>query len=271
MRKDYEKGQILLIVVLIMVTTLTIGLSVATRTITNLRTTQEEASSERAFSAAEAGIEQSLTNNIAASGSFTNSASYKTSVITIAGVDLSIKNGAPIFKDDAVDVWLSNYPTYANPWSGNVTLYWGKSSDTCATSETNNTMAALEVVLLSGTKANPKITHFAVDPCAQRASNNKFEVIPAGGGTVNGKTFAFKKTITVASGLLLRVISLYAPTVLAVKGCDSVNNNCAALPSQGSLIEAVGTSDNTERKIVSFRGYPKLPLEIFPFVLFAPK
>ena len=53
----YQKGQILLLVVLVMTIALTIGLSLATRTITDIRTTTEEENSQRAFSAAEAGIE----------------------------------------------------------------------------------------------------------------------------------------------------------------------------------------------------------------------
>ncbi len=47
-----QSGQALLIIVLVMVVALTIGLSVASRTITNLRTSREQASSQKALSAA---------------------------------------------------------------------------------------------------------------------------------------------------------------------------------------------------------------------------
>ncbi|MGH7204155.1 MAG: hypothetical protein ACREHC_06955 [Candidatus Levyibacteriota bacterium] len=254
-----------------MVTALTIGLSVAARTITNTRTSQEAANSEKAFSAAEAGIEQSLTNSNNVSGAFSNNTSYKTTVTTISGTEFSLNNSSSIFKDDTTDVWLSTYPGYTNPWSGNITFYWGQPTDTCTNAETTGTLAALELVVLSGTKANPQITRYAVDPCSQRSLGNKFEFVPASGATVDGRTYNYKKTITVNSGLFIRVIPLYGSTLMGVKGCDGAGANCSALPSQGTLITSVGTADTTQRKLISYRHYPKLPVEIFPYSFFAPK
>ena len=95
--------------------------------------------------------------------------------------------------------------------------------------------------------------------------------MPKVGGIVSGKTYAFKKTIPVVSGLFLRVIPLYSSAVIAVKGCDGANNNCLALPTQGTVVEAVGISDKSQRKLVSSRTYPKLPTEIFPYSFFAPQ
>ena len=266
--KEYEKGQVLLIVVLVMIVTLTIGLSVVTRTINNNRITTEEQNSEQAFSAAEAGLERSLASNTASSGTFTtNNSSYTTVIKNLSGPDILLNNGTPVLKDNAVDVWLAQYPNYTTPWSGNVTIYWGSSSEPCTTSETTNKRAALEIVLIRGSLAAPQMTHYALDPCAARASANRFESIALGGGTISGKTFSYNKTITIAAGspgLLMRIIPLYASSTIAVRGST-------ALPSQGTVIESVGTVDKTARKIVSFRGYPSLPTELFPFVLFSPK
>ena len=269
--QEYQRGQILLIVVLVMVTALTIGLSVAARSITNTRTSQEAQNSEKAFSAAEAGVEQSLTNSNNVSGSFTNNSTYKTTVTTISGISFPLNNGSPILKDDSLDLWLSTYPGYTNPWSGNITLYWGQPSDSCTNAETTGTLAALELVVLSGTKATPQVTRYALDPCSQRSLSNKFEFITPGGGTVGSVAYPYKKTITVTSGLFVRIIPLYGTTVIGVKGCDASDTNCAALPSQGTVIEAVGTSDTTQRKLVSYRHYPKLPTELFPYSFFAPQ
>jgi hypothetical protein len=270
-KEQYQRGQALLIVVLVMVTVLTVGLSLATRTVTHLRVTQEEENSERAFSAAEAGIEQSLVTNLKASGNFTNGTSYKTSVIKLAGTEFLFNNGSSLFKDSTVDILLSDYPNFSTSWSGNITLNWGSQSDACANSEFDNTAAALEIIAITGTKLNPVSTHYAVDPCSSRASANHFEYVNSGGGTVGGKAFAYKKTITVSSGLLVRVIPLYAPTKLGVNGCNNIGANCLSLPDQGSVVQSVGISDNTQRKIVSFVGYPALPAELFPFVLYSPK
>ncbi len=273
MNKEIEaqRGQILLVVILVMVTALTIGLSVAARTITNTRTSQEAENSEKAFSAAEAGIEQSLTNGLPVTGNFPNRSSYQTTVTAVSGIEFPLNNGVPVLKDDAHDIWLSTYPTYASPWSGTMTLYWGQSNDICSPSESTNSMAALEIVVMSGTTASPRITRYAVDPCSQRSLSNNFEFISPGGGTVNGKPYAYRRTIAVSSGLFVRIIPLYAPVTLAVRGCDGAGSGCSALPSQGTVVEAIGVADNTQRKLISFRRYPKLPTELFPYTFFAPQ
>lgn len=268
--RNVERGQILLIVVLVMTIALTVGLSIATRTITDIRTSTEQESSQRAFFAAEAGIEKAMQESSGTTGSFTgNSASYKTSVATVSGVTLFLNNGVSVLKDEAVDVWLSSYPGYTNPWSNEITIYWGSTSDSCTTDEATNSMAALEIVIIAGTKLNPLLTHYPVDPCNARRNVNRFELISASPSTIDGKQYAFKKTITVASGLLMRIIPFYAPTTIVVKGCNTSGAACKALPPQGKLVTAVGTSDNTQRKIVGYQENPKLPVEIFPFMLFS--
>lgn len=266
-----QEGQILLIVVLVMTIALTIGLSLATRTITDIRTTTEEENSQRAFSAAEAGIEKALKSTTGTTGDFVNNTSFDTSVATVSGVSILLNNGNPIFKDDAADVWLSTYPGYTNTWSGDITIYWGSASDTCTTSEETNTMAALDIVVLNGTRASPQAAHFPVDPCAARSSINNFETIPSGGGTINNKQFAYRKTVTVASGLIMRIVPIYAATPIAVRGCNATNGNCRMLPSQARVITSVGTADTTQRKLVVLQENPKIPVHMFPFILFSPR
>ena len=189
--QEYQRGQILLIIVLIMVTSLTIGLSVAARSITNVRTSQDSANSEKAFSAAEAGVEQSLTSNLATSGTFTNNSKYTTSFINVAGTSFALNNGAPVLQDSPVDLLLSTYPGYTNPWSGNFTIYWGQASNICDPSEAKNTLAALEVLVLSGTLANPQMARYNIDPCALRRLSNNFQNIAPGGGTVAGTAYSY--------------------------------------------------------------------------------
>ena len=69
MRKQHgspcgEAGQILLIVILVAVVASTIGLSITSRSIISLRTSTEEAESQKALAAAEAGIERAMQGNI---------------------------------------------------------------------------------------------------------------------------------------------------------------------------------------------------------------
>lgn len=259
-----QRGQVLLIVILIMVVGLTIGLSVVSRSITTLRTTRESESSQRAFSAAEAGIESIITStNGVASKTLKNKSSYSTSISTISGTTILINNGIAIAQDDGADVWLSTYPDYTSQYNGTVKVYWGQSQETC--SSTNNTQAALEIVLMTGLTTAPVIKHYAVDPCNARVSLNGFTGTVLAGGTINGVAFAhsFQIPDTIVNGLMMRIVPLYASTRLAVSG------NGANLPPQGQEISSTGTYGEASRKITVIKGYPKLPIELFPFLLFS--
>lgn len=269
--KQMQAGQILLIIVLVMTVALTIGLAVATRTITNIRTASEEESSQRAFSAAEAGIEQALQTSAGVSGSFSNNTSYNTTISTLTGQEFMLNNGFPVLKDEAADLWLSTYPNYTNPWDGTVTIYWGVSTKQCTSSEQSNTLAALELVLISGTSGNPKVTQYALDPCSSRVSDNNFEAATVGGKTIDGKDLLYRKTISITSGLLMRIIPLYGESLIGVVGCDASGGNCKSFPAQGTIISSVGYAGDTQRKIIGFQAYPNLPVQFFPFVLFSPK
>jgi len=61
-----NSGQITLIALLVMVVLLTIGLAVVSRSVTDIRISKETEESARAFSAAEAGIEEALSQNLSA-------------------------------------------------------------------------------------------------------------------------------------------------------------------------------------------------------------
>ena len=267
--RNHERGQVLLIVVLVMTIALTIGLSLATRTITEVRTGTEQETSQRAFSAAEAGIEKALQESSGSIGDFENDASYQTTVTAISGRDLLLNNGNPILKNDTGDVWLSTYPGYTNPWAGTVlTVYWGNSTNGCAS-------PALEILVIKGSKTDPTVTHYPVDPCSARATATGFEAISAAGGTVLGKSFTFRKDINFIlpsePGILMRIIPLYGSTIIGVRACNVSGTACNSFPSQGKLITSVGTSDTTQRKIVGIQEHPKIPMQFFPYIIFSPR
>lgn len=271
-----QQGQALLIVVLVMVVALTVGLSVASRTVINLRTTADEENSQRAFSAAEAGIEQALKTGQSISSPLplgNNANIENVRIVGVSGTEFLLNGGNKIPRDDGFDLWLASYPDYSNPWpvSGNgfISIYWGDQISSCS-----GTMpAAIEVVLLIGPKTSPSTKRFAFDPCLARSSSNGFQTASGGTYNVASKTFLYQATIPVPSGtgLLARVIPLYANAFIGVKGCDSSGAGCIAFPPQGSSIDSVGSSGGTKRKITVFQGYPQLPSEFFPYILFQTK
>lgn len=266
-----QKGQTLLIVVLVMVIAVTVGLSVVSKSITSLRTSTEEANSAKALSAAEAGIQQTLQSGASIAGSTLPNTSYNTNIATQSGLEVLLNGGNVVPKDDGADLWLIDYnngsPNYSIAWSGvSFDVYWGRSSDICDSNPLINTKAALEIAVISGPLPGT-IKKFAYDPCGTRKSSNNFSAASAG-GIVGGRTFPNRATIPVVSGLVARIIPLYANTVVGIRGA-------IALPSQGSLITSTGTSgpagNAVVRKINVFQGYPQIPAQYFTHGLFWPK
>ncbi len=262
MRKN-EKGQAFLIVVLVMVVALTVGLSVASRSITNLRTSTEEANSQKALAAAEAGIEQAIKNNASiGESSFANNATYQTDITQVNGINMLLYGGNPVLQDNGIDIWLSEYSANSanlfttNLWTGNLTIKWGVSSDSCSN-------AAIEFVLIYGSKVSPQVKRYAFDPCLTRKNVNNFTSATSARSTTSGKDFYYEAQIPVSSGLIGRVVPLYANTPFALTGN-------IALPSQGSTVTSVGKSGGTERKVNVFQGYPEIPSEYFLYNLFSP-
>ncbi len=268
-RYNYEKGQVLLIVVLLITVVITVALSLAAREIVNVRLASEEDQSKQAFTAAEAGIEQSLISNISIqNGNLSSTATFNTSITALRNPDFIINNGRVVPKDEGADVWLSEYSTdpaqsYQNPWSGDLTIYWGNRSDACTASESTNTMAAIEVLLITGTRNNPVATHYAFDPCGSRRSSNRFST-PQGGATIAGVQFNNSVQIAVTNGLLARVIPLYANSFVAVQASP-------VLPEQGTIIESTGVVGDVKRKISVFRENPRLPMEFFSYTVLWPR
>lgn len=266
MVKDQQSGQVFLIVLLTMVIALTVGLSIASRNVTNLRISQEEISSQRALAAAEAGIEQSLKSKLdIGATSLEPGITYSTDVNPVSnpvsGTQVLVNGGNVVAKDEGADIWLVEHnaddtPNFSSPWSGTITIYWGGAPAPCDN-------AAFEVVVISGTVASPVLRRYTYDPCSARRGSNNFGS-PGGGGTVSGKTFSYSTTIpAIASGFVVRAIPLYFSATMGVVASS-------ALFPQGVLVEATGQSLGTTHKLNVFKGYPQLPAQFFVYGLFSP-
>ena len=263
---SHQTGQVLLVIVLLIVVVMSIGLSLVTRSLTNVRQTVEEDESQRAFSAAEAGIQEALERDQGETrDDFSEGSGYSTIVRRIEGDDVTINQGNVVPDNESVDIWLSTYqsgpsPSYTNLWTGTLVVYWGERAQSGCQD------AALAISVISGPVATPVMRQYAVDPCnAGRRTRNAFSApTDRGNFTVEGKQYNYRYNIPVTNGVLARVMPLYDDTAVAA-GISSGN---PPLPLQGRVIESTGSSGETQRKIVVVQGNPKLPLEIFPYVLF---
>ncbi len=264
-----QEGQTLLIVVLVMVVSLTIGLSVVSKSITNVKTSTEEANSAQALAAAEAGIQKTIQINtsIGSPESFSNSANYKTNLISALTSELPLNGGNIIPQDEGIDLWLmphnpdGSLNTTASRWSGDLTIYWGDTNVGCDE-------AALEIILVRGNPSDPSTINsrkYAVDPCDSRAGGNGFgkpdKVSPP--YTLSGKSFNFKNVIGVSDGALARIVPIYKNANIAVSGAN--------IPSQGSVIVSTGASSEVQRRLSVFKGFSFLPIEYFSYGILSPK
>lgn len=282
MKVNKQAGQALLLVVLIMIVALTVGLSLAGRSIVNIRTSTEEADSQKALSAAEAGIEQALQTEgegVNLKVGSTVNASYTTDVVSVSGAGPFLANGGNIaVQDDGVDIWLVDHdvdgkPDYFIPWAGTaLNIYWGDP----LLPDCGN--AAIEVAVVSGTMFPPppdlKLKRNVFDPCNTRRSGkqgnqgNQFSNVSETGSFVEGK-FLYKAVISgIVSGLAARVVPIYTSTQIAVDGGGQ------NLPTQGFSIDSTGKSGSGDRQVKKsishFKTYGQLATPYFTYGLFSP-
>lgn len=285
MIKNSQGGQALLLVVLVMIVSLTVGLSVASRSIVNLRTSSEEADSQKALSAAEAGIERSLqiNSNESLTVAFGDNVSYTTEVKAIEGSGAILLNGGNLVaQSEGASVWFvgrnsdgsPNYDDTSWQTSGDgIDIYWGNSNTSCDEA-TVNPAPAIEVSVILGPKDSPVLNRFAFDPCPDRRDGdegNHFASSTPSSAIFEGKSFFYKTTITgLASALVMKIVPIYASTVIAVDATGT-----ASLPTQGLVTDSTGTSAKNsdrqvQRKITSFRAYEQMATEYFNYGLFSP-
>lgn len=269
-----EAGQILLVVVLVVIVVTTVGLSLASRSITSLRTSTEEAESQKALAAAEAGVERLLENSAPTTegtiGGTLANANYSAYVHQLSATTFLMNGGNSVPKDEGADLWFTVYSSdkdwtkrYISPlggWNGTLHVYWGTdSSNPC-----NN--PALEIIIVTGTAGNPVSKRYTYDPCLLRRSENNFDAPSLSGGKqIEGTTLLYDSDsdpINVSGGLIARVIPLYGSTTVGIDGGGT------ALPLQGSVISSTGTSGQTSRKIRVFKGYPQTYLPYLSYGLF---
>lgn len=272
-----ESGQVVLMLVLITIVGLTIGLSLISRTVTDIRISSQLEQSGRAFSAAEAGVENALKGATVGGPVATialpdATASYSVTQVGNSSATLSFPVTSP---GSLQTVWLIDHNTdgitlneasgYSYPASSSFDICWGTAP---------NLTPAMVVSLFYKTAGGTyKVARGAYDANAASRGNN-FTSVDSAGSYCNSN-FRFKKTITpttdfaVAAAdklLFLRVRPVYENTIFAVK--PSVSNPDVLLPVQSKIITSVGqTNTGVVRKIQVIQGYNVLP-EIADFGLF---
>ena len=256
-----NSGQIVLILVLITVVGLTIGLSLISRTVTDVRISSQIEESGRAFSAAEAGVENALkVINVLPIGptrSITlNNASADYSVSDIGG-NSSLYTFPLTEANSSQLLWLVNHNS--NGSLGTEFYPTDKTIDICWGTTGNN--SALELSLYYKTGTTYKIAKSAYDPDIARGNNfNPADKV----GNYCNSSYLYKHAFNFIADfgvdasdvlLALRMTPVYENTSIGVLPAATVN-----LPVQGNQINSVGkSSTGVVRKIQVNKTYNMLP------------
>ena len=255
--KAGQKGQVLLVILLVMVVGLTIGLSLSTRSVTDIKISTQLEESSRAFAAAEAGIEAALKGEAAPATPIPiGNAAYIFSTAPTGGTDQPLALGK-IGIADTYTVWLA-----AHTDTGEIDLtdaYGGNSIDVCWQKVEGTIEPAMEISIIYQQGANYQIWRGAYDPSSRSNNFDGTDTIDCGGG------FTYGKTVSLPGGtpIALRLRPFYAEASIGI--APQGGNN---LPSQGLTITSTGTAGETTRKVEVIESYPSLPA-IFDYVLFS--
>jgi len=281
-----EAGQVLLIVILVIIVALTVGISLASRTITNLRSATEEVESQKALAAAEAGIERAIQGNVPINISSTglgNNSSYTATYSAVESSGFALDGGNVIPKDEGADIWFVEHDSNGDPdyssmatYSNYLHLYWGDHYENCI----SNKPAAIQAIVITRSAGGIfKSYRYAYDSCSSSRANNFTPTEGISSYTIGGVTYGNRTPEAVGAShlaegitdiVMIRVVPIYKDTVIGVRACNHNGDlaTCTTLPLQGYSIDSLGTSGEANRKIRVFKGWPQTYLPYLSYGLF---
>lgn len=276
-----QAGQAVLILILVMTVALAIGISVVQRSLSDISTASKVEQSSRAFSAAEAGIEDRLRGGSGNVNLTSNGSSAQVEggdLIPCVPGSVGCAQGAntqqapleypPLSKEEVAHIWLADYTSTSNPPAAaykqtSLDVYWGNST---------SDKAALELTLVYFDGTQYKTRKWYLDHTITRIPDNKFTQAVCTGYTVGVNIYQCKYTIG-GSGdpggalpsspsilMLLRARLLYNSTsqpfaIQAAVTCPVAASDCRdySIPSQARTLISTGISGATQRKVKLFQ------------------
>ncbi|MDP3994288.1 MAG: pilus assembly PilX N-terminal domain-containing protein [bacterium] len=265
----HSSGQALLLVLLSMAVALTLVLSVLSRTISDVKISSQDENSQRAFSAAEAGIEQALVVGSDTGDVDIGDATFSATVSNFAkGNEFFVFPGTFVSGEPSVVWFVSHDSTTGNlSCSGaDNPCFNGSQIKICWGDSTADPIPAIEssIVYLTsaGNYATAQIERAVFDANAAVRGNNFAN--PDAVCTIGSDTFQYSTTLNLSSlnNLQFMVLKLLYNGTSHHMGVD-VTGSGSTLPSQGQLVESSGTSGDANRRVEVFQGYGVLPLAYY--------
>jgi len=267
-----QRGQVLLITVMLLATALSVVLSMSFRSVTETKLTKLEQENQQALSAAESAIEKALKADISGEGLTFSALGLSMSGIDLTSSSVSLdQTSAEYFvspllqKDEQYLYYLDNYESTTNsfagtPYSGSIALYFESES---------NEFPALELTFLSGSVADPQITRLVADPHSiiTVGGGGTTPLPSSAGGDLGGFSFQYKTndidipvgTPPISSPKLLIIRALSAPTRVGISQVSG-----AGLKPQGkAIISEARATGGTTKRVKFFQSYPQIPTEFF--------
>jgi len=235
---------------------LAIGISVVQRSLSDISTSTKIEESSRAFSAAEAGIEQALSTSGNVNVTFTeNQSSAKvTGGDLIPAVPEAVRQEAlefpPLSKEQTAHVWLADYNSTTNPpqvyyTQNTLDVYWGNSA---------SDKAALELTLVYYEAGQYKSKKWYLDSAARSSLSNFESVTCTANYSLQG--YQCKKTLdSLPSDMMMLTARLLYNTTsqpFAVQAVGTCGKDCS-IPPQAKIFISIGTAGQTQRSIKLFQ------------------
>lgn len=271
-----QRGQVVVILLMVMVISLGVALSVAGRSTNEISNSTKIENSSRAFSAAEAGIERALQNTTIGSGpnssrtvSLDNSAEATVDTFTIPAANTALAY-PPFGKESFAQFWLANPETLGSPYAGSrFEVYFGTPQDYTGK---ENDKPGIEVSVVSSGISGYTIKKFFYDSASPTRSTGfqSCGVLNPAAISVNEGTSlsSFYCKVTVSgydpNPVMARVRLLYSNISHPV----ALNPISSSLPAQASIHRSKGTSGNSQRTVEVFQEKKVMPF-FFDYALFS--
>lgn len=259
--KKGTRGQIALIVLLVLVIMLTVGLAVISRSITEIKISEHQKESVRAFSAAEAGIEEALKDVSVYAGKTNEQIEVGDLKAYVTVSEISNNVETKIKKNGSTKIDLDGADSNLNE----LTIYWVKKSDpgenpggVCSES---STPASIEIVVYNKDGSDYSARRYAYNACD--AIDNGFDT-PSDGDSDFLKKVDISGIDTVDPGQdkLVSIRAAYNKTTVKVTG--NVD-----LPVQQYRVTSRAVAEGEEVKAVEVSRTVSVLPEIFDYVLFS--
>ncbi len=280
--KNKQSGQALLVVLMVIAVVVIVAASAISRSVSDVSITSREVDSQRAFSAAEAGVESALLVGNTQATLPNQEASYNATVATFAGNSNQYVHPSELSNGDTATIWFVSKDVNGNPTCSGQPCFSGQRLSICwgrqKTYNNPQTIPAAEITMFYARPAfaysNLQRSTIAADPNAARRVTNSYKDIDSGNCTLNGQGFAFKKTIALGNSGSLDSFGITPPISNGVPIFARVTlryntdepyslgidvNGQGTLPAQGDKITSSGSSNNATRKVEVYNLYPDHP------------